>query len=67
MKPSHNLDMGFETKKLADRSSLDVATMCKTKNDEENTRIYFFLYALTRYRMYLYVFKYSSTSDHSKC
>ena len=47
MKPSHNLDMGFETKKLADRSSLDVATMCKTKNDEENTRNYFYLYDLT--------------------
>ena len=47
MKPSHNLDMGFETKKLADRSSLDVATMSKTKNDEENTRTYFYLYDLT--------------------
>ena len=47
MKPSHNLDMGFETKKLADRSSLDVATMCKTKNDEENTRTYFYLCDLT--------------------
>ena len=38
MKPSHNLDMGFETKKLADRSSLDVATMCGTKNDQENMK-----------------------------
>ena len=38
MKPSHNLDMGFETKKLADRSSLDVAAMCGTKSDWENTR-----------------------------
>ena len=39
MKPSHNLDMGFETKKLADRSSLDVATMYGTKNDQENMKL----------------------------
>ena len=62
MKPSHNLDMGFETKKLADRSSLDVATMCRTKNDEANMRTYFFSYMLRRNIKFAYTFSYTHQS-----
>ena len=68
MKPSHNLDMGFETKKLADRSSLDVATMCGTKNDQENmTFKYSPNISLYDIQVVFTDFITSSISDHSKC